>query len=159
MRRASPALLECLDRLYGQRPDPRPAWPLPRVFESALELPWEVRSAPALLTAADRLLHELQAYLRASASLPGLYLATRLFLAPILVIDRGLDPVAALVVALVIATDASSAGRLLAPLAPDPGVVIAFRVPFHDHVAEVEHHRLDRHACPSRRRRVSRQSV
>lgn len=28
--------------------------------------------------------------------LPGLYLATRLFLAPILVIDRGLDPVAAL---------------------------------------------------------------
>lgn len=68
-RRCTPVVVECLDRLYGQRPDPRAALPLPRVFESTLELPWEVRSAPALLIAAERLLHELSGYLRASAAL------------------------------------------------------------------------------------------
>lgn len=67
-RRFSPALLDMLDRLYGVVPDPRPALPVPRSFESLLELPWEVRAAPALLTAGERLLHELVGYLRANAA-------------------------------------------------------------------------------------------
>ncbi len=67
-RRCSPAVLDMLDRLYGVTPDIRPALVLPQMFESLLELPWEVRSAPALLTAGERLLVELTGYLRATAA-------------------------------------------------------------------------------------------
>jgi protein ImuB len=64
-RRFSPALIDLLDRLYGQAPDPRPALPLPPSFHSAIELPSEMARAPMLLVAGERLLHELVGYLRA----------------------------------------------------------------------------------------------
>lgn len=64
-RRFSPSLLNIFDRLYGVTPDPRALLPLPRMFESLLELPWEVQTAPALLLAGKRLLGELAGYLRA----------------------------------------------------------------------------------------------
>lgn len=67
-RRCSPALLEQLDRLHGLRPDPRTPIALPRLFEALLDLPWEVHAAPALVTAAERLLHELEGHLRAGAA-------------------------------------------------------------------------------------------
>lgn len=63
-RRFGRELLEALDRMRGQCPDPRPYVPLPETFASQLDLPWEVRQARALTTAAERLLHELAAYLR-----------------------------------------------------------------------------------------------
>jgi protein ImuB len=72
-RRWSPKLLDLLDRLYGLLPDPRPGLALPTRFESLLELPAEVSSAPALITAGERLLGELLGYLRARAAV-----ATRL---------------------------------------------------------------------------------
>ncbi len=68
-RRLSPALLDLFDRLYGQSPDPRATMPVPSVFEAALELPWEVRHAQALVTAGERLLLELQGYLRAHSAM------------------------------------------------------------------------------------------
>ncbi|MBK6658088.1 MAG: DNA polymerase Y family protein [Proteobacteria bacterium] len=64
-RRLSPALLDTFDRLYGQARDPRVAMPAPEVFDAAVELPWEVRNAQALVTAGERLLLQLQGYLRA----------------------------------------------------------------------------------------------
>jgi protein ImuB len=67
-RRFSPSLLDIFDRLYGAAPDPRPLLPLPRMFESLLELPWEVQTAPALLLAGKRLLGELSGYLRACSA-------------------------------------------------------------------------------------------
>jgi len=68
-RRFSPLLLEHLDRLFGQRADPRPGFEPPRRFASAIELPWEVDSARALLVAGERLLGELGGYLRGSSAL------------------------------------------------------------------------------------------
>ena len=67
-RRLSPSLVDTLDRLFGQAPDPRPSFPIPAYFESNLELPWEVSNALLLITACTRLLHELVAYLRANAA-------------------------------------------------------------------------------------------
>lgn len=64
-RRLSPELLGMLDRMLGQAADPRSYFILPKVFESRLELPWEVQHAQALSIAAERLLHELVGYLRA----------------------------------------------------------------------------------------------
>ena len=68
-RRLSPAVVELLDRAYGQLADPRVAMPMTRVFDAALELPWEVRQAPALVIAGERLLHELIGYLRAHGAM------------------------------------------------------------------------------------------
>ena len=68
-RRLSPAFLDQLDRLYGQLPDLRSAMPTPSAFEAQLELPWEVRHAQALITAGERLLLELQGYLRAHGAM------------------------------------------------------------------------------------------
>ena len=63
-RRLSPVLLDTFDRLYGQTSDPRATMVAPELFEATLELPWEVRHAQALVTAGERLLLELQGYLR-----------------------------------------------------------------------------------------------
>lgn len=63
-RRLSPALLDHFDKLHGLAPDPRAALPVPNRFESRLELPWEVSHAQALVIAGERLLHELQGFLR-----------------------------------------------------------------------------------------------
>jgi len=68
-RRLSPALLDTFDRLYGQTRDPRPTMAAPELFEASLELPWEVRNAQTLVTAGERLLLELQGYLRAHAAM------------------------------------------------------------------------------------------
>ncbi len=64
-RRFGQALLDDLDRMRGACPDPRPYFSLPGTFASRLDLPWEIRHAPALATATDRLLYELAGYLRA----------------------------------------------------------------------------------------------
>ena len=68
-RRLSPALLDTFDRLYGQAPDPRVSMVAPALFEASLELPWEVRNAQTLVTAGERLLLELQGYLRAHTTM------------------------------------------------------------------------------------------
>ncbi|MEQ8497561.1 MAG: DNA polymerase Y family protein, partial [Gammaproteobacteria bacterium] len=68
-RRLSPRLLDHLDRLFGQVPDPRPHFESPRCFESDIELPWEVDNARVLLAAGERLLHELIGCLRGSNTL------------------------------------------------------------------------------------------
>ena len=68
-RRLSPGLLDLFDRLYGQSPDPRATMVAPSIFEAALSLPWEVRHAQALVTAGERLLLELQGYLRAHSAM------------------------------------------------------------------------------------------
>lgn len=68
-RRLSPALLDTFDRLYGQTRDPRAALAAPERFEASVELPWEVRNAQTLVTAAERLLLELQGYLRAHGAM------------------------------------------------------------------------------------------
>ena len=68
-RRLSPGLLALFDRLYGQSPDPRATMITPSIFEAALDLPWEVRHAQALVTAGERLLLELQGYLRAHSAM------------------------------------------------------------------------------------------
>ncbi len=67
-RRLSPALLDTLDRLFGQVPDPRAAFAVPRSFVAELALPWEVDNARGLLTAGERLVHELSGYLTANAA-------------------------------------------------------------------------------------------
>lgn len=64
-RRFGPALLDILDRLLGQRPDPRePHAPPPR-FERHLLLPAETSESTALLFPARRLLLELTGFLLA----------------------------------------------------------------------------------------------
>lgn len=70
-RRLSPALLNTLDRLFGRAPDPRTACAVPRSFDAQIELPWEVDNARGLLTAGERLLHELNGYLKANAGQTG----------------------------------------------------------------------------------------
>lgn len=70
-RRLSPALVDTLDRVFGQAPDPRQAFSVPRSFSAELDLPWEVDNAQALVTAGERLLRELTGYLTANAALSG----------------------------------------------------------------------------------------
>lgn len=67
-RRFSKNLLDVLDRLYGQQPDPRRAFPVPKSFDHELELPWEVDNAQALIQAGERLLDELCGYLKACSA-------------------------------------------------------------------------------------------
>lgn len=64
-RRFDPALLDELDRAYGDRPDPRPALTLPPRFDSRLELHARVDVAEQLLHGAGVLLARLAAWLSA----------------------------------------------------------------------------------------------
>ncbi len=66
-RRISPKLVELLDRALGRRPDPRPLYTPPTVFERCLHLPFELRDTGALLTAAKLLFTELHGFLSARA--------------------------------------------------------------------------------------------
>lgn len=63
-RRTAPQLIETFRRLLGQAPDPRAHFNLPKLFQSAIEIPWETSSAQSLSIAGERLLHELVGYLR-----------------------------------------------------------------------------------------------
>lgn len=64
-RRFSPEFVNALDRLFGQLPDPRHAFSMPRSFEADIDLPWEVNDTQSLAVAAEQLLRELCGYLRA----------------------------------------------------------------------------------------------
>ncbi len=66
-RRISPQLVELLDRALGRRPDPRRSYVPPLVFERCIHLPFELRDAGALLTAAKLLFTELHGFLSARA--------------------------------------------------------------------------------------------
>ncbi len=67
-RRFSPAFPDMLDRLFGQVPDPRPTIAPLQSFDAEIDLPWEVTRSQALLTAGEKLLHELGGYLIANAA-------------------------------------------------------------------------------------------
>lgn len=64
-RRFGAALLEAVDAAWGERPERYPWLALPEVFDARLELPALAGSAPELMAAAQRLLSQLQAWLRA----------------------------------------------------------------------------------------------
>ncbi|MCJ0763499.1 DNA polymerase Y family protein [Variovorax terrae] len=64
-RRFGAALLDALDAAWGERPERYPWLTLPEVFDLKLELPALATSTPELLWAAQRLLAQLQAWLRA----------------------------------------------------------------------------------------------
>ncbi len=64
-RRFGAALLEALDAAWGERPERYPWLALPEAFDARLELPALAASAPELMMAAQRLLSQLQAWLRA----------------------------------------------------------------------------------------------
>ena len=63
-RRFGGPLLDALDQAYGVRPDIHPWLVLPEVFDAALELAFQVESAPALLFATRRLLAQLKVWLQ-----------------------------------------------------------------------------------------------
>lgn len=65
VRRFGAALVDALDRAWGQRPEVYPWLTLPEVFDAPLELAASVESAPALLFGARRLLAQLLVWLRA----------------------------------------------------------------------------------------------
>lgn len=65
LRRFGPGCLDYLDRLFGERPDPRPLFDLPERFDHTLNMPAEVDDAEAVLFALRRLLQELEGFLRA----------------------------------------------------------------------------------------------
>jgi len=62
-RRFGPGLLEHLDRMTGDHPDPREMYQPPDVFEERIELNYEVSHHPALLFPIRRLVNDLAAYL------------------------------------------------------------------------------------------------
>lgn len=64
-RRFGTPLLEAVDAAWGERPERHPWLALPEVFDARLELPALAASAPELMMAAQRLLSQLQAWLRA----------------------------------------------------------------------------------------------
>lgn len=64
-RRFSPALLEALDIAWGERPARHRWLQLPEVFDVRVELPSLATSAPELMWTAQRLLGQLQLWLRA----------------------------------------------------------------------------------------------
>ncbi|HEX7111564.1 MAG TPA: DNA polymerase Y family protein [Mizugakiibacter sp.] len=66
-RRFGPALLDHLDRLHGDAPDPRELYRPPDVFEARVELAYETHSHEALLFPLRRLTADLAAYLTARA--------------------------------------------------------------------------------------------
>jgi protein ImuB len=63
-RRFGPALPDYLERLLGNRPDPRALYQPPETFSSRLELPAEIQACQALLFPLKRLLEELCGVLR-----------------------------------------------------------------------------------------------
>ncbi len=64
-RRFGPALLDRLDRAFGHRPDPQPAFTPPARFRAGLTLPSPVTEVEALLFATHRLLLQMTGYLAA----------------------------------------------------------------------------------------------
>lgn len=62
-RRFGPAVLEALDRLYAELPEPLPPVQPPRRFDAAQDLPAPLQGVPALLLWLERLLHQLQGLL------------------------------------------------------------------------------------------------
>ena len=62
-RRFGPGLLDHLDRMTGNAPDPRELYRPPDVFEQRIELNYEVSYHPALLFPIRRLVNDLAAYL------------------------------------------------------------------------------------------------
>ena len=66
-RRISPKLVEVMDRALGRRPDPRPSYIPPPVFERCIHLSFEARDTGVLSTAAKRLFTELHGFLSARA--------------------------------------------------------------------------------------------
>ncbi len=64
-RRFGEALLDTLDRAYGDRPDPRPLARLPPRFDSTVELFARAETVDALRPGAEVLFHRLAAWLRA----------------------------------------------------------------------------------------------
>ena len=59
-RRFGPGLLEHLDRMTGDRPDPRELYQPPDVFDERIELNYEVSHHPALLFPIRRLVNDLR---------------------------------------------------------------------------------------------------
>jgi protein ImuB len=64
-RRFGAALVDSLDRAYGERPERYPWTTLPESFDVKVELPALATSAPELMWAAQRLLSQLQLWLQA----------------------------------------------------------------------------------------------
>ena len=64
-RRFGAALLQALDAAYGERPEVYPWLTLPEVFDVRLELPALATGGPELMWTAQRLLVQLQVWLRA----------------------------------------------------------------------------------------------
>jgi protein ImuB len=62
-RRFGPALVDCLDRVLGRRPDVRVPHVFPDVFERRVSWPEEVREVERVALAAKRLLEELAGFL------------------------------------------------------------------------------------------------
>jgi protein ImuB len=62
-RRFGPGLLEHLDRMRGDAPDPRELYRPPDVFERRIEFGYEIAHHPALLFPLRRLVNDLAAYL------------------------------------------------------------------------------------------------
>lgn len=67
-RRFGAALLDKLDRILGDAPDPREIYQVPDQFYSQVLFPDVVRDTAALLFVVQRLLHELAGFLRARES-------------------------------------------------------------------------------------------
>jgi len=67
-RRVGPHILELLDRAFGRKPDPRPAFIPPENFSARLTLPAPVTTRDALLFPLHRLLLELAGFLFARGS-------------------------------------------------------------------------------------------
>lgn len=65
-RRFGAALLRALDAAYGEQPENHVWLSLPEVFDQRLDLPMLATTAPELMHAVQRLLGELQVWLRAS---------------------------------------------------------------------------------------------
>ncbi len=64
-KRFGAGFVRLLDRALGREPDPRPWYTPPSRFERRLELPRQTAQTEALLFAAQRLLRELEGFLRA----------------------------------------------------------------------------------------------
>ncbi len=64
-RRFGPALPEFLNRLKGDRPDPRPTFRLPDKYHAKLEFDFEIRSTESLLFPLRRMLREFVGFMRA----------------------------------------------------------------------------------------------
>jgi protein ImuB len=64
-RRLGSSYVDLLDRALGRQADPRQSLALPETFRSTLELAWEVEEVRDLGPWVERLLREMQAFLRA----------------------------------------------------------------------------------------------